>query len=94
MSPTVSADRDPAAAAQAMVDVVSSQSWLTPALAAMDLSQMVTQGLWDSDSILLQLPHVTRDVATRCKESGIEDIFSLIDMRVGPVHGRTMPAAT
>ena len=68
-----------------MVDVVSSQSWLTPALAAMDLSQMVTQGLWDSDSILLQLPHVTKDVAARCKEAGIEDVFSLIDMKVGSV---------
>lgn len=30
-----------------MVDVIASNRWLTPALAAMELSQMITQGLWD-----------------------------------------------
>ena len=56
---------------------------------------MVTQGLWDSDSILLQLPHMTKDTAARCKEGGIEDVFSLIDMKVciwpGTVHARGRP---
>lgn len=40
---------------QAMVDVISSSGWLNPALAAMELSQMVTQGLWERDSPLLQV---------------------------------------
>ena len=30
---------------QAMVDVISSNGWLNPALASMELTQMVTQGL-------------------------------------------------
>lgn len=38
-----------------MVDVISSSGWLNPALAAMELSQMVTQGLWERDSPLLQV---------------------------------------
>jgi pre-mRNA-splicing helicase BRR2 len=47
---------------QAMVDVIASQGWLTPALGAMECTQMVTQGLWDADSPLLQLPHMTKDL--------------------------------
>ena len=45
---------------QAIVDVISSSGWLAPALAAMELSQMVTQGQWDKDSALMQLPHVDK----------------------------------
>jgi hypothetical protein len=51
---------------QAMVDVVSSSGWLAPALACMELAQMTTQALWDKDPPLMQLPHVTREVAQRC----------------------------
>ncbi|KAM0836389.1 hypothetical protein ACQ4PT_062371 [Festuca glaucescens] len=68
---------------QAMVDVISSSGWLTLALNAMELSQMVTQGMWDRDSVLLQLPHFTKDLARRClenKEKPIESIFDLAEM--------------
>ena len=51
---------------QAMVDVVSSNGWLKPALALMELAQMVTQALWDQDSPLLQIPFVTAEAAARC----------------------------
>ena len=47
----------------AAVDVIASSGWLAPAVAAMEMSQMVTQGMWDKDSPLLQLPHFTRDKA-------------------------------
>ncbi|KAL3205213.1 hypothetical protein MRX96_011116 [Rhipicephalus microplus] len=47
---------------QACVDVLSSNGWLTPALAAMELAQMVTQALWNKDSYLKQLPHFTAEI--------------------------------
>lgn len=68
---------------QAMVDVISSNSWLNLALLAMELSQMVTQGMWERDSVLLQLPHFTKELAKRCQENagkGIETVFDLVDM--------------
>ncbi|KAL2643968.1 hypothetical protein R1flu_011555 [Riccia fluitans] len=68
---------------QAMVDVISSSGWLNPALAAMELSQMVTQGLWERDSFLLQLPHFTKELAKRCQENpgkSIESVFDLVEM--------------
>jgi pre-mRNA-splicing helicase BRR2 len=40
---------------QAIVDVISSNGWLKPALAAMELSQMVVQGLWNKDHVLKQV---------------------------------------
>lgn len=65
---------------QAMVDVIASQGWLTPALAAMECTQMVAQALWDADSPLMQLPHVTKEVAAACKAAGVEGVFDLMDM--------------
>ena len=68
---------------QAMVDVISSNGWLNPALAAMELTQMVTQGLWERDSVLLQLPHFTKELAKKCQENpgkSIETVFDLVEM--------------
>ncbi|PSC69011.1 U5 small nuclear ribonucleo 200 kDa helicase-like [Micractinium conductrix] len=65
---------------QAMVDVISSSGWLNPALAAMEMSQMVTQGLWQRDPVLMQLPHVTRELAAACAEKGVETVFDLMEM--------------
>ena len=53
---------------QACVDVLSSNGWLTPALAAMELAQMVTQAMWGKDSYLKQLPHFTGDIVKKCQE--------------------------
>jgi len=66
------------------VDVISSSSWLNPALAAMEMSQMVTQGMWDRDSLLLQLPHFTKELAAQCKEVGVESVFDVMEMKVRP----------
>lgn len=65
---------------QAVVDVISSSGWLAPALAAMELSQMATQGMWDKDSVLLQLPHVDKECAQRCVDAGVESIYDIVDL--------------
>ncbi|KAL1543733.1 DExH-box ATP-dependent RNA helicase DExH12 [Salvia divinorum] len=68
---------------QAMVDVISSNGWLSLALLAMEVSQMVTQGMWERDSMLLQLPYFTKELAKRCQENpgkNIETIFDLLEM--------------
>ncbi|KAL2232973.1 UNVERIFIED_CONTAM: DExH-box ATP-dependent RNA helicase DExH12 [Sesamum indicum] len=68
---------------QAMVDVISSNGWLNLALLAMEVSQMVTQGIWERDSMLLQLPHFTKELAKRCQENrgkSIETVFDLVEM--------------
>lgn len=53
---------------QACVDVLSSNGWLSPALAAMELAQMTTQALWNKDSFLKQLPHFTPEIIKRCQD--------------------------
>lgn len=56
---------------QACVDVLSTNGWLSPALAAMELSQMCTQAMWNKDSYLKQLPHFTSEIIERCKEKKV-----------------------
>lgn len=65
---------------QACVDVLSSNGWLSPALAAMELAQMVTQGMWSKDSYLKQLPHFTTELIAKCGEKGVETVFDIMEM--------------
>nr|GEW94649.1 DExH-box ATP-dependent RNA helicase DExH12-like [Tanacetum cinerariifolium] len=68
---------------QAIVNVISLNGWLTLALLAMEVSQMLTHGMWERDSPLLQLPHFTKDLANRCKENpgnSIKTVFDLLSM--------------
>lgn len=65
---------------QACVDVLSSNGWLSPAVAAMELAQMVTQAMWSKDSYLKQLPHFNADIIKRCKEKNIETVFDILEL--------------
>ncbi|ESO95607.1 hypothetical protein LOTGIDRAFT_202330 [Lottia gigantea] len=65
---------------QACVDVLSSNGWLSPALAAMELAQMCTQAMWGKDSYLKQLPHFTSEIIKRCKDKGHDTIFDIMEM--------------
>ncbi|KAJ1750776.1 Pre-mRNA splicing [Coemansia sp. RSA 990] len=65
---------------QAMVDVASSMGWMQPALAAMELSQMTVQAMWEGrDSLIKQVPHMN-ELIPSCKERGIESVFDIMDM--------------
>lgn len=63
----------------ACVDVMSSNSFLN-ALQAMDLSQMVVQAIWNTDSPLRQIPHFTKEVIDRCIGAGIKDINDIPEL--------------
>lgn len=66
---------------QAIVDVISSNGWLKPALASMELSQMVVQGLWNKDHVLKQIPHFTDEIVKRCVEyKGEEPVETVFDI--------------
>lgn len=65
----------------AMVDVISSNGWLKPALAAMDLAQMVVQAQWSSDSPLLQIPFFTPDMLKKLAKMDLEeDVETPVDI--------------
>ena len=69
---------------QAIVDVISSSGWLKPALAAMELSQMIVQGLWNKDHVLKQIPHFTDEIIQRCLkyegEDPVESVFDILTL--------------
>ncbi|KAK4370819.1 hypothetical protein RND71_010294 [Anisodus tanguticus] len=74
---------------QAMVDVISSNGRLNLAFLAMEVSQMLTQGMWERDSRLLQLPHITKELAKKCQENpgkSIESVFDLLEMEEDEKH--------
>ncbi|EDV19743.1 uncharacterized protein TRIADDRAFT_51100 [Trichoplax adhaerens] len=68
---------------RACVDVLSSNGWLSPALSAMEIAQMLTQAVWNKDSYLKQLPHFTSEIIKSCTEKGIESVFDVMDMEDG-----------
>lgn len=53
---------------------------LAPALAVMEMSQMVTMGMWNTDSPLLQLPHFTKETVARCEAAGVSTVPDVLDM--------------
>lgn len=67
---------------QAFVDVISSQGWLRPAISSMELSQMVVQGQWDKDSVLMQIPHFTQELVVKCSQLDppVETVFDVLEL--------------
>ncbi|KAG2231539.1 Sec63 Brl domain-containing protein [Thamnidium elegans] len=65
---------------QACVDVISSNGWLSPALATMELSQMTVQAMWDRDSPLKQIPYFTNEIIKRCEAHEVESVFDIMEL--------------
>lgn len=57
----------------AIVDVISSNGWLRPALSAMDLSQMIVQAQWNNDSPLIQVPYFTPEIVKKIQKASEEN---------------------
>jgi len=64
----------------ACVDVLASNGWLNPALAAMELSQNLTQAVWNKDSYLRQIPHFSHELITQCRGKNVDSVFDIIEM--------------
>ena len=75
----------------ACVDVLSSSGYLTPAMAAMELSQMIVQAMWgDRESTLRQLPFFDAERIDRAKKLGIETIFDLIEIEDESIRNQVL----
>lgn len=61
----------------AVVDILSGDGRLN-ALTAMDISQMIIQGVWDTDSPLKQVPYFDQEVLKTCSDMKIETIFDIM----------------
>merc|ERR1712100_134295 len=63
-----------------MVDVITTFGGLKTALCAMELAQMIVQGMWVSDSVLKQLPYFTDEVIERCKNADVDSIAMITEL--------------
>jgi len=61
------------------VDLLSSEGYLN-AMYAMDLSQMVVQAVWDSDSPLKQIPYVDDSTVERAKKYDVQSVFDIMSI--------------
>ena len=64
----------------ALVDVISTCGYLKVALAAMSIAPMLVQGLSQSASPLLQLPHFDTDRCNLANQLGVEDVIDILAM--------------
>jgi len=65
---------------QALVDSISYNEWLKPAILTMKLSQMIIQGMWLSDSVFKQLPYFDDQLIEKANKLGIKTIDDLMEM--------------
>ncbi|TID14932.1 hypothetical protein CANINC_004603 [Pichia inconspicua] len=63
----------------AAVDVLSSRAQLS-AMLAMDLCQMIVQGVWSTSNVLRQVPHFTQEILERCKEHKVETVYDIMEL--------------
>ncbi|SCU87351.1 LAFA_0E06216g1_1 [Lachancea sp. 'fantastica'] len=61
----------------AMVDFMAGEGFLNATI-AMDLSQMIVQGMWNTDSPLLQVPHFDTQMIEKCKQRNVETVYDVM----------------
>ena len=68
---------------QGIFQISTARQWLHPTLSCMHLSQCLVQGIWENQSPILQLPHVTREIAKHCTlgKKSISTISGLLDLK-------------
>ena len=58
----------------AIVDILSSKSHLGACILAMEMCQMVVQGMHARDPLLMQVPGVSRSLAEHCESKGARPV--------------------
>jgi len=72
---------------QAMVDVTADGGWLWTTLKTIELSQMVMQGQWSTDSTLKQLPCMTQKIIDMFARRGITCLPELLSIEANELKG-------
>lgn len=60
-----------------IIDILSSDGCLNAAT-GMDISQMLVQGIWDTDNPLRQIPFFDESILKKCKEKGVETVYDIM----------------
>ena len=63
----------------ALVDILSSQGYLN-AMYAMDLCQMISQGIWSNENCLKQIPFFDDNIIKRCKSNGVKTVYDIMEL--------------
>lgn len=63
----------------ACVDILAGQGLLS-AMLAMDLSQMISQGMWNNDNILKQVPMFTQDIISKCEKYEVKSVYDIMEL--------------
>jgi translocation protein SEC63 len=68
-----------------MLQIAMARNWLVPVLNCMSFSQYLVQGMWEGQSSLLQLPHITNEIARHAisGKKSIKTVADLLDMSEG-----------
>ncbi|OWB77554.1 hypothetical protein B5S32_g1724 [[Candida] boidinii] len=59
------------------VDILSGDGYLN-ATNAMDICQMIVQGMWETESPLKQIPHFNSEILQICEEKKIETVYDIM----------------
>lgn len=60
-----------------IVDILSANGYLN-ATTAMDLTQMLIQGVWDVDNPLRQIPHFNNKMLEKCRAMNVETVYDIM----------------
>ena len=60
-----------------LTDVLGGNGYLNATI-AMDISQMVTQAIWDVDSPLRQIPYFDEKILQKCTEKKVETVYDIM----------------
>jgi len=66
---------------QAIIAITSKKNWSKPTFLAISFNQLLIQAVWEYESdVLLQVPHLTKELVLKCGEKDIKYFDDFVDM--------------